>query len=459
MKKIIVAACLSILPFSHSIAEGYQANVQSTKQSGMGHVGVAMKLGAESMHFNPAGLAFMNDPVGISVGASGVFSNVKYTNGAYSHETDNKMSTPLYAYVGFKIFENVAAGISLTTPYGSGINYGKNWVGSYLVQDLSLQSFSIQPTVSWKIMDRLSIGAGLMVMTGNFTLSRSLIPAGALEGLRPFAPKVPGLNEVLNNYKDISAASASLAGSADMKLGFNVGAMFDITDRLTVGLSYRSKVMMQVNEGEAELSYANKAELEAMLAKVNPILAAVGKNPIGVPPLDKGTFKAEMPLPSNWNIGLSYRASDRLMLSAETQIVGWSAYQSLNVQFSQEVLGGYSLKAEKNYKNSCIFRIGSEYKTTDRLDLRLGAYYDQSPVEDNFLNPETPSSDKLGLTAGLSFRPVERFSIDAALAYITGFGRDGSYTDVDTTTGQPRTFKGHYDVNALTAVLGLSYAF
>ena len=459
MKKIIVAMCFSVLPFTHSLAEGYQANVQSTKQSGMGHVGVALKLGAESMHFNPAGMAFMNESVDLSLGGSAVFPNVDFSNGAYKHSAKKTVSTPMFAYAGFKIYDNLAAGISVTTPYGSGIDYGKNWAGSYLVQDITLQSFSIQPTVSWKIMDRLSLGAGLMVMTGNFTMSRSLIPAGALEALRPMAPMIPGLDKTLNNYKDIAAASASLSGSADLKVGYNVGAMFDITDRLTVGLSYRSKVMMSVGEGQAELSYANKEELEKMLATVNPILIKNGQKPIGVPPLDKGTFEAEMPLPSNWNIGLSYRASDRLMLSAEAQIVGWSAYENLNVQFSQEVLNGYSLKAEKNYKNTAIFRVGSEYKTTDRLDLRLGAYYDQSPVKDNYLNPETPSSDKLGLTAGLSFRPVERFSIDAAFAYVTGFGRDGSYTDIDPTTMQKRTFSGHYDVNAITAVLGLSYAF
>ena len=35
-------------------AEGYQINTLSAKQEGMGHVGVAMKLGSESMIFNPA---------------------------------------------------------------------------------------------------------------------------------------------------------------------------------------------------------------------------------------------------------------------------------------------------------------------------------------------------------------------------------------------------------------------
>ena len=117
MKKIIALACLSALPFSYTAAEGFQVNAQSTKQAGMGHVGAAMKLGAESMHFNPAGLAFMDKTIDLSAGVSGVFAHAKYSSSKYysfvdnntaiasdyTAKTDNTPSTPLYVYAGFKI--------------------------------------------------------------------------------------------------------------------------------------------------------------------------------------------------------------------------------------------------------------------------------------------------------------------------------------------------------------------
>lgn len=57
LKKTILAGAmaLAILP---AAAEGYQVNTLSARQNGMGHTGTALKLGAESMIFNPAGLAF-----------------------------------------------------------------------------------------------------------------------------------------------------------------------------------------------------------------------------------------------------------------------------------------------------------------------------------------------------------------------------------------------------------------
>ena len=114
MKKLVIwaLACIWGIP---AWAEGYQVNVLSAKQTGMGHVGTAMKLGAESMHFNPAGLVFLKEHMDLSVGISGIGAKAKYTHDGYTARTDNPVSTPLYAYAGYKIYDNLAAGISLTS--------------------------------------------------------------------------------------------------------------------------------------------------------------------------------------------------------------------------------------------------------------------------------------------------------------------------------------------------------
>ena len=207
---------------------------------------------------------------------------------------------------------------------------------------------------------------------------------------------------------------------------------------------------MSVSEGTAVVSYANETELKPVLGNK-------------VPPFDKGYFKAALPLPSNWNVGVSYKPNDRWLISGEVQFVGWGAYKSLAVDFyPREELGKYDQNPMKNYQNTRIYRIGTEFAATKRLDVRLGAYFDESPVKTDYLNPETPSMNKLGMTTGLSFRPLENFSIDFAFSYVTGFGRDGSYEDLSPILPEPlnkRKFEGHYDVHAFTPSIGLSYAF
>lgn len=410
-------------------AEGYQVNVLSAKQTGMGHVGTGMKLGAESMHFNPAGLVFLNNHVDLSVGVSAVSAKAKYTNGAYSAKTDNPISTPMYAYAGFRIYDNLAAGISLTTPYGSSLKWPKNWKGAHLIQDIELKSFVLQPTLSYKIIDKLSIGAGLMMAVGNVNLSRALIPVGYM------------MPEPL---KDVVPVAATLDGKANVRVGYNIGVMYDVSEKVTLGLSYRSKIKMKVKEGNAKLDFANE--------QIKEQLTQAGL----VPPLEDGTFKAELPLPSNTTLGVSYRPNDKWLLGVDLQFVGWHAYDSLNVIFTENVLNGYTIKAKKDYKNTMIYRVGAQYQATERLDVRAGLYYDQSPIREDNYNPETPGMNKLGMSAGLSFEPYKNLQIDFAFLYIKGFSRDGSYPDAFSPN---KVFSGKYETNAITASLGLAYSF
>ena len=481
MKKLVVLIMTAMLSLS-AFAEGYQVNLLSTKQTGMGHVGVGMKLGDESMHFNPAGLAFLKTNMDFSLGISAVMAKAKYINGSYSAKTDNPVSTPLYAYAGFKIYDNLAAGISLTTPYGSSLKWPKHWAGADLIQDISLKAYVIQPTLSYKITDKLSIGVGLQLAWGNVNLSRGLMGAKDFQGLgnlmeaklAPFLPALPAsaaeaAQKIITVMKNttVPPAYARLEGNAHMRAGFNVGIMYDICDKVTVGLSYRSKIKMRVKEGDASLTYSNQnienafGQLELLMAEYGGMLAGAGVElpNISIPKYDQGSFHAELPLPSNTTLGVSYRPTDRWELALDLQYVGWNAYDSLNVYFNEAELGIAPIKAEKDYKNTMTYRIGASYKATDRLDVRAGVYYDQSPIRKKLYNPETPGMNKLGFSAGLTFEPYKGLQIDVAFLYIQGFDRDGKYPYKNVVTGTDESFGGKYKSTAFSPSIGLAYRF
>ena len=104
MKKSTFLLSLLLAAGSTSVmAEGYQVNTLSAKQSGMGLVGTGMKLGAQSMHFNPAVMALMDKKLDISAGITGVWWEARYSHYGYNAHTDNSASTTLYAYAGFNL--------------------------------------------------------------------------------------------------------------------------------------------------------------------------------------------------------------------------------------------------------------------------------------------------------------------------------------------------------------------
>jgi long-chain fatty acid transport protein len=95
MKKSILSLVALAATLSMA-AEGYQVNSLSAKQEGMAHVGTGLKLGAESMIFNPAGMAFMDKSLDLTAKVSIIKSNVKATVNGKEYEI------PSRALIGFQ---------------------------------------------------------------------------------------------------------------------------------------------------------------------------------------------------------------------------------------------------------------------------------------------------------------------------------------------------------------------
>lgn len=430
MKKILLFALAAVSTLSVS-AEGYQVNTLSVKQLGMGHTSVAQKLDSESVWFNPAAAAYQDQKFSISAGVTGILSTATattkndYTNPTTTYTTDNDMSTPLYLYANYKVTDNLAVGFSFNTPYGSSMNWGDDWAGSTLVQQISLSAYTAQPTVSYKMFNgKLSIGAGLMMSWGEYTQSKSL---------------------------SAGVADVEMSGSADLKFGYNIGLMYDINEKWNIGVSYRSKVMMEVNDGKAEVEYSSDDMKNYIYANATTDVGCATL--VGTEALMANGFTAALPLPATLSLGAAYYPTEQWTISAEIQWVQWSVYESLDINFS-----GTELSYQKNYSDTFMVRFGGQYEINDWATARLGFYVDRSPVASDYLNPETPSMTKVGYTCGASFMPIKScryFSIDLAYAYITSADPERAGYCPDGTS----VFEANYTTNAHTIALGASWAF
>lgn len=459
MKKSILSLVALAATLSMA-AEGYQVNSLSAKQEGMAHVGTGLKLGAESMIFNPAGMAFMDKSLDLTAKVSIIKSNVKATVNGKEYETSNDPSTPFAINAAFSIYDNLKAGITINTPYGSGMDWSNNWAGSMLNQSVKLSIFNVQPTVSYRILPNLSVGAGMMITWGNVDLNKGLVDPATLD--KAFALNTQANGPAPEAFGETAPASVNLKGNAEIALGYNVGIMWDITDQITVGASYRSKMDMKVKSGDAKLTYAN----------------ALAENALGtLVGLNGANFKASMPAVSILSFGISYRPIEKLTIAFDAQMTGWSAYDKLNIEFLDDKLTKFNQNITKNYSDSWAYRLGAQYALTNRFDLRAGCYIDTTPVDDNHYNPETPGMTRVCPSVGFSFRPIERVSIDLAFTYVAGLGADNKncdYTDLfaaQVYTEYPqlaqgnvlgpvqKTFTADYKLNALIPAIGVSYSF
>lgn len=423
MKKFLLAAMAVGFLGGTVHAEGYQINSLSAKQIGMGHTGVALKLGAESMYFNPAGMAYMDETLDLAGSFTGIMPTATATVDGRDYETDNGVATPIGVHAAFSIYPNLKAGISFYTPYGSSINWTDNWPGAVLNQNVSLKVFTIQPTVAWAINDKLSIGAGAMISWGTVDLNKGLVSAATMDKAIAFM-QTAGLlpAQQIEKFGNTTPASVNLNGEAATVVGLNVGAMYNINEKWTVGASWRSQMAMKVKSGDAYVRYANKTA-QTVLGETLDLL-------------NEANFRAEMPCPWVMSLGASFKPDSRLTLALDARLTGWHAYKKLDIEFLSEQLTPYNQNIRKAYSNSWCFSAGAQYAVTDRFDARLGLMVDTSPVNDNYYNPETPGMTKIEPTCGISFRPIPALSIDLAFMYVAGLGIDGASCTYDDLLGK-----------------------
>ncbi len=203
-------------------------------------------------------------------------------------ETENKLGTPFYVYGAGKINEKWAVGLAIYTPYGSSAKWEDDWAGRLLIQNIALQAIFIQPTISYQITDKLGFGAGLVYTTGSVKLQK-------------------GLNYGPDSYVELDGSASGI--------GFNLGAFYAASEKLSLGINYRSEMMMDVSGGDAKFN----------------VPFSLGTT---IPAENK--FSASLPLPANLDFGVSYQATDKLLLAAEVNWVMWGTYETLEFTFEEK---------------------------------------------------------------------------------------------------------------------------
>jgi long-chain fatty acid transport protein len=409
MKKIIftIAALWPLL----ALGQGFQVNLQGQKQIAMGHAGTALKLDAASVFFNPGAVSLL-ERNSVTAGISPIFANSAFRSAAtgQTYRTDNPVGTPFSLYGVWGPDESrFKAGLGIYTPFGSGVNWGETWEGRFALQQITLRSVFIQPTVSFRLGDNLGIGAGFVYAIGGVNLQRAIPLAG------------PTTNQ----------GKGELDGNAS-GIGFNAGIYYQPADVLSIGLSYRSRVNMRIEGGDATFTVPSSLQGESFF-------------PAG------STFDAELPLPQVLSLGLGLHPGEKVTLSAQVDYVGWKAYDSLSFDYARNTPVLADTRSARLFENAFSFRLGGQLQATEGLALRAGAYYALTPVPSGYLTPETPDADRTGLSVGLGYQFGESFAVDASLLYLQTARR--------TDTNLETRLAGTYQTKALIPGISLTYLF
>jgi len=378
MKKTVI--CLSFLIPSFLIqAQGFQVNLQGQKQQAMAGAGTALMQDAAAVFFNPGGVTFLKEN-SVTAGVTATIAHGTFLdadNNSIAH-TNAPVATPFTGYAVWGVKDTVGLlskfkfGLGVYTPFGSVASWENGWTGRFALTYLSLQAIFIQPTVSYKICEKLGIGAGFVYATGSMELKQDM-------------PVV----DANGNY-----GQADLKGSAN-GYGFNAGIYYKPCDKLSVGLTYRSQVNMSVKNGTATFT------VPASLASNFP----------------SGPFSSSLPLPQVLTLGFAYSANAKLTFALDINYIGWKCLDTLAFDYKNNTSSLQDTKLPRDYVNTFAFRLGAQYRLNEKLTVRAGVALSLTPIKDGYVTPEVPDANKVNLACGLGYKLNNHFRVDASYTF------------------------------------------
>jgi len=396
--------------------------------------------GARGMGFAGAFTAQANDPSAIFHNAAGIAflkGHQLYFGGTLIHPTstftgadpfpgsavtekgDVGLLLPPAAYYTHQFSERMVLGIGVHTPFGLTSNWASpdTFSGRFLSQRAELKDFSINPTIGYKLADRLAIGGGPDIRVSWVSLQRRVAV------INPFTQKVA------------DAASVQLDSNKDVSVGFNVGALAKISDTLSVGAQYRHKV---------SASYTGAAtftQLPTGNTQFDTLLSA--RLPSGSQAVTTG-----IGFPSIVTSGVAWAPGD-WTFEADLDWYQWSTFRRLSIAFTDRP--ELSEDIVENYTNTFQYRFGLERRMGERYAVRGGYFFDKSPAPAASVSPLLPDADRHGFALGGTWKSG-RFHADAAGWFLLSPSR--------STEGQQRDqFNGTYKSHAVTLGIFLGYSF
>ncbi len=310
--------------------------------------------------------------------------------GEVDNEADSNWWTIPNAYATYQITEKAWAGLGMFSRYGLGVEYDDDWAGRYDCQEATIQSLDINPSVAFKVLDNLSLAAGLRAEWFEFELTKA-IPTGT-----PFVDP-----DLQMNMKGDSWG-----------IGYNVGAFYQATEWLSFGLSYDSEIDQEV-EGDYETTH--------------PLLAG-------------GDGSGDVTTPGILRFGTSIKALEKLTINAGIVYTMWSSYDELAIDFDPALLGTVpSSTTEKDWDDVFRYQIGAEYALTEEWALRAGYIFDETPDPDAHVDYIVPGNDRNLVSLGVGYKQGN-FSCDLSYTYLMIMDRD---IDARAAEGVlPGEFKG-----------------
>ena len=274
---------------------------------------------AAAMWTNPATMSHMGESK-TTINTMAFDLEMKYQDNQDS-SGDGKGHSVLPSFGAFhahQVTDKLHLGIALGAVGGSSLDYGSEWAGRLLLEEITLTAMQVNPSLSYKLNDQWSVGAGIQLSWAALQQTTSAL---------------------------------TVKQDTDWVYGYNLGVMYTPTDKLKLGASYRSKLEHEFNND------------------------VKGQTNIGL----LNSLSTDIVVPEIIDLSASYALNHQLDLLASIQLHRWSEWDTTVLDFGTQIGG---LQIDRDWDDVWKFAVGADYQLNSDWRLKAGFSYETSPQDD-----------------------------------------------------------------------------
>jgi len=361
---------LATLVSSTVLASGFGLYDMSAASHALGGAVVGKAVDASANYFNPATLS---DITNVTVSAGFVTQHprarMKVGDEGYSTAMNPGVFWLPHVHLAMPLPYGFTFGLGTYVECGLGSEYDRNWSLVNSSQQTTVQSFTLNPNLSYAITDRWSVGAGLRFFYFDFEQYSEPMPGLVYHRLKGD-----------NRFRD---------------WGWQVGTRYRLFDNFSVGAVYKSMINVNV-DGKSQVDGLKNSWVDA-------------QTDIDMPESIAGGF--------NWDI-----ADDWHLGSAFTW-TKWSSFSQLNFKLGQTMK-----PIELNWVDTYRIAVAPSWDFAEDWTWMLSYAYETDCTGDQD-STMLPCADRHMITTGLSWRCWAGLELALSYGVVIMDGRPSQATD------------------------------
>ena len=417
LRKFIMLAIFGIRSAA-LFADGFRLPDQDAFATARGEAFAATADNASAIYYNPAGISQL-DGANFRGGIYGIYFPVRYESpeGRNFYNKKDLQAAP-QLFLTYRPQESpVTFGIGMYAPFGLGFKWAQDTGFRTLGLESQLTYLCLNPVVSWQVLPKLSLAAGLTINYAASDIQSGLV--------------WPGQSNDRFRFK-----------GDGWDVGYNLGALWRVHEKVSIGVSFRSSTRFNL---KGHTQYYNNAAFPPE----DPSVPAFPNQRVGA--------QAEVPFPLNVVCGMSYRPTTNWNFEFDADYTDWTPLDTVTIKqdrgFGSLVPKDISTKFD--WQAAWYYKFGATRYLENGWSVSAGYIYSENAMPSAHYTPLVADEARHWLSVGTG-RKSRRFDFD--IAYQFGFAAERTVSgSAPSATGQTADGRYQYFSHAVLVTVGLHF--